>query len=68
MQKPQKDDSHALIIYLIFTGGLQLVSNRFKGNIKLDSNVIVGSASLTDINVSQQCLEACFNLYIIIVY
>lgn len=48
---------------LIFTTGLELVSNRFKGNIKPDSNVTAGSASLIDYDRTQQCLVAYFNLY-----
>lgn len=64
---PWKDDSVALIMYAIFTIGLELMSNQL-GNIKAESYAIVGLASLIDYNVSQQCLEACFILCMIIVY
>lgn len=68
MEEPWKADSGALITYLIFTVGLELVSNQSKCNIKLDSNVIVGSASLTNYDVSQQYLVDYFNVYMITVY
>lgn len=68
MEIPWKDDSVALIMYLIFTIGLELMSNQFKGKIKADSYAIVGLTSLIDYNVAQQCLGACFILCMIIVY